>query len=169
MNINRFKHVSAGILCLFNGGKTVLLGKEFRYKLDRYCYSEFGGKQEIGETLYETAFRECMEETGFSLDLKIEQVQEAENSGKYIDYINEKSGVFYRMYYVYLDGKPLVEEIKKNKDSQPKGQYEEMVEFKYFNTRAVIDNYDGRLPGTNIKLFPPMIQRLKVLKRFHKV
>lgn len=161
--MENYRHVSAGILCFFDNKRTILLGKEYRYKMNSYYYSEFGGKQEKGETLYETAYRECNEETGYSLSLTLEMVKEAEMLGNYVDYINHKSSVFYRMYYINIQDKPSPIEIKKNKEKQPKGEYEEMVNYTYFNANEVI-RY-GKLKGTDVKLFPPFFQRLRLLSK----
>lgn len=49
------KQVAAGVLPLFDNGKTVLLGREYRKRYNSYAWMEFGGKHEAGETLAETA------------------------------------------------------------------------------------------------------------------
>lgn len=94
------KTVAAGILPFYDNGKTILLGKEYRKAYGVYNWMEFCGKQELGESLAETAHREAMEESAGMLDITINDVLNAESNGHYIDHFNEKSGVFCRMYCV---------------------------------------------------------------------
>lgn len=161
------KTVAAGVLPLFDGGKTVLLGKEYRKRYDSYAWMEFGGKHEKDETVAQTACRECNEETADTLGITLQQVQEAEELGQFIDYHNPKTDVFYRMYFLYLtQSKPDTELFKIN--SVGKSNVE-MVEYKYFRTEDVLNNVDGVLPDTDVKLYATNCIRIAMLKESEKL
>jgi 8-oxo-dGTP pyrophosphatase MutT (NUDIX family) len=152
----------AGILPLFDNGNTVLLGKEFRPRYNDYFWMEFGGKQESGETLAQTACRECNEETAQVLAITLELVQKAEDDGWYVDHHNASTGMSYRMYVVNITGeKPQPATFK---DSAVGKDHVEMEEWKYFNTTDVVNNEDGKLPGTDTKLYSTMLVRLEKLR-----
>lgn len=151
---------AAGVLPFFDNGKTILLGKEYRKANDEYTWMEFGGKQELGEGLSYTAWREGNEETAFSLGLKLEQVEEAERNGHYVDYLNPKTQTFYRMYCVFLEEKVNLSVIQENaKDSHKV----EKIEWKYFNTVDVI--YNGYLPIPDGKIYSTAKIRYEMLKK----
>lgn len=154
--------MAAGILPFFDDGKTVLLGKEYRSNKNIYAWMEFGGKKENNETLAETACRETNEETGFTLRVTTEQVLYAERNGHYIEYYNEKSNTFYRMYCVIFDvEKPTIETFEKNSLNK---DYVEKVAWQYFKAKDVIYNQDGNLPRTTVKLYDTMRIRLAKLR-----
>ena len=156
------KHVAAGVLPLFDNGKTVLLGREYRKRYDGYFWMEFGGKHEVGETLAETACREANEETAQTLGITLTQVQEAEQLNQYVEYYNPKTSVFYRTYYVYLDQpKPCPKTFEENAIGK---SHVEMVEWRYFNTTDVLNNKDGTLEGTDVKLYETNLIRIAMLK-----
>lgn len=126
----------AGIFPVFDNGKTVLLGKEYRERYDAMLWMSFGGKQDPNESLAETACREFNEETAFVFRLDVQRVIDAENLGHYIDYLNPKTGVFYRMYIVSFSEKPDISEFLKSRQFYP--EFVEKIEWKYFRTRDVI-------------------------------
>lgn len=154
------KIIAAGVLPFFDDGKTVLLGREYRKRYNCYNWMEFGGKHEHEETLAETACREANEETAQTLDIKLEQVQEAEILNHYVDYYNIQTGVYYRMYTVWLDMKPNPELFKVNAVGKSNV---EMVEWKYFNIEDVFNSVDGTLPGTHDKIYSTTCTRLAML------
>lgn len=154
--------VAAGVLPFFNSGKTVLLGREFRERYNLHCWMEFGGKREDNESLAETACREANEETAQSLSITLQQVQQAEQKGHYLDHYNEKTGVFYRMYCLLLGGYQVSPAV-----FQENAQHNENVEkmgWQYFPARDVIYSPDGSLPGVEDKLYNTMMVRLEKLK-----
>jgi 8-oxo-dGTP pyrophosphatase MutT (NUDIX family) len=154
--------VCAGILPFFDNGKMVLLGKEFRKRNESYSWMEFGGKKENEETLAETACREANEETAQTIGITLEQVLIAEKDGHYIDYHNDKTNTFYRMYCIKIEGeKADIETFNINaKNFKNVGK----IEWQYFNSSDVIYNKDGNLPGTEVKLYSTMCARLEKLR-----
>jgi len=164
------KIVAAGVLPLFKtktGKIHVLLGKEYRKRYDNYSWLEFGGKHESNETLAETACREANEETAGTLGITLEQVEEAETLGQFIDYYNPKTDVFYRMYFVYLtQAKP--EPVLFRSNAIGKSNVE-MIEWKYFNLDDVLNNVDGVLPDTDVKLYSTTAIRIAMLKESGKI
>jgi len=154
--------LAAGILPFFDNGKTILLGQEYRKRDNSYSWMEFGGKLENGETLAETACREANEETGGTLGVTIDQVLASEQNGHYIDRYNEKSNVFYRMYCVLFEGEMITpESFKLNSEGK---KHVGKVDWQYFDSKNVIYNLDGKLPGTEIPLYGTMQIRLKKLQ-----
>ena len=107
------------------------------------------------------AWREANEETAQTLRITLEQVLEAERLENYVDYLNPKTGMFYRMYYLYLDAKPEPTEFVFNAVGQ---SHVEMVEWRYFTTNDVLNNQGGVLPGTDDKLYETTCVRLELLK-----
>lgn len=154
--------LAAGILPFFDGWKIILLGREFRERTNSYCWMEFGGKLEEGETLAETACREANEETAGTLGVTLEQVQLAEQNGHYVDHYNDKTNMFYRMYCVKFEGeKPALDSFKENaKHSNDV----EKDEWGYFAASDVVYSEDGWLPGTEAKLYSTMLVRLEKLR-----
>lgn len=155
------KTIAAGILPFSSNGKLILLGQEYRKNYDAYYWMEFGGKQEPGQTLAQTAWREALEETAGTLTITLEQVEEAERKGHYIDNYNERSGVYYRMYCVKMNEIPDPEIIKAN---APGKKDVEKINWQYFNAEDVIYNVDGVLPGDNNILYSTMRTRLEKLR-----
>jgi 8-oxo-dGTP pyrophosphatase MutT (NUDIX family) len=153
--------MAAGVLPFFDDGKTILLGKEFRERYNSYAWMEFGGKQKKNESLAETACREGNEETAGTLNIPLQQVQQAEEDGHYLDHYNDKTGIFYRMYCLKFDQKPLPETFRENAKGKNKV---DKVDFGYFNASDVIWNQDGSLPGTDVKLYSTMQIRLAKLR-----
>lgn len=154
--------LAAGVLLFFDG-KTILLGKEFRKNTDSYSWMEFGGKREGNETPAETAWREGNEETAqtLSIALTLESVKEADRKKEYIEYYNEKSNFFYRMYWIKLNFMPTSDSFVKNALGK---KDVEMVEWRYFPYKDVIYNQGGVLPGTNVPLYSTFCIRLQMLK-----
>ena len=147
---------------IFKDGKIILLGQEFRERTNSYAWMEFGGKLEQGETLAETAFRETNEETAQTLSITLKQVQLAEQNNHYVDHYNEKTNMFYRMYCVKIKGDlPLLETFRENAKHN---NDVEKTDWQYFATSDVVFNKNGRLPGTDAKLYDTMCVRLEKLK-----
>lgn len=141
------KGYASGVLPLFDNGRTVLLGKEYRKVTDENVWMEFGGKNEQGETPAQTACRECNEETAWTLNIQLEQVENAERLGHYVDYLNPRTSTFYRMYCLFLEEKPEISVFEENKRRDSTNVEKE--EWKYFNTRDVI--YENNVvPGEKI-------------------
>lgn len=159
MNI---KTIAAGILPFYDDGKTICLGNEYRKAYNTYHWMEFGGKQEPGQTLAETAWREASEESAGTLNIALYEVEQAEVKGHYIDHFNEKSGVFYRMYCIKVSG-PAPDPLTFKHNSVGK-QSVEKVEWAYFDAKDVIYSPDGSLPGTDHKLYSTFITRLAKLR-----
>ena len=166
---------AAGILIFCSSDSTIgdsttsiLLGKEYRDRYNNYFWMDFGGKNEEGETLVETAFRECNEETANSLNIKFSDVLEAEEKGYYIDYLNKNTNMFYRMYCVKLSDKINIEIITKNvskiRNENPLDNHVEKLEYKYFNAHDVIFSEDGTLPDDEYKIYSTSFIRYKLLK-----
>lgn len=153
--------LAAGLLLFFDGGRTVLLGKEFREKYSSHYWMEFGGNKEGNESPAETACREANEETAGVLDISVEQVREAEQGDRFVDYYNEKTGFFYRMYCVILDKKPAIEEFHHNAIGK---RDVEKIDWCYFPTKDVIYNEEGSLPDTDVKLYSTMCIRIGLLR-----
>jgi len=155
--------LAAGILPFFDNGNKILLGKEYRKRDNTYSWMEFGGKQEKDETLAETACREANEETGQTLNITLQQVQLAEQNDHYVDYYNERTNVFYRMYCIKFEGeKPSPETFRENAKGK---DHVGKIEWNYFNTLDVVYNFNSILPGTDVKLYSTMWMRLEKLKR----
>jgi len=153
---------AAGVLPFFDNGTTVLLGQEYRERDQSYAWMEFGGKRDNDETLTETACREANEETAQTLGITLQQVQLAEDNNHYVDYYNEKTNVFYRMYCVKMSGdKPNLETFRENAKHH---EDVEKIDWQYFNLSDVLNHQDGILPGTSIRLYPTMQIRLNLLK-----
>lgn len=149
-NINSSKK-AAGVLPFFNNGTgfDVLLGKEYRERFNAYRWLEFGGKSDIKEsgeleTLAETAVREANEETAGFLGVTLEKVLTAESRGEFIDYYNEKTNIFYRMYCIKFENKIDLENIQKQVQRTTLENVE-MVDWKYFNADNVIFSEDGTI------------------------
>lgn len=161
-NVPSTARLAAGVLPFFDDGKTILLGREFR-KLpagDNHFWSEFGGKVEKGETLAEAACREFNEETAYTLNLPLSKVLEAEDAGRYIEYYNEKSGFFYRMYCVTIDTKPAVDDYEANRHTSTEvGK----LCWRYFPASAVVYSDNGTLPDTEDKIYPTSLIRIEML------
>jgi 8-oxo-dGTP pyrophosphatase MutT (NUDIX family) len=153
---------SAGILPLFNGEKQVLLGLEYRKRYDDYYWMEFGGKNEEGESLAETAFRETCEETAYSLGITLERVLKAEERQEFIDFLNPDTEMFFRMYLIYVDQIIPIETIRENGKKYP--DHLEKVDWCYFNYRDVIYSDDGKLPGTDYKIYSTSMKRFKLIR-----
>jgi 8-oxo-dGTP pyrophosphatase MutT (NUDIX family) len=153
--------MAAGILPFFDNGNTILLGQEFRERYNSYAWMEFGGKQKKNESLVEAAWREGNEETAETLQITLQQVQQAEEDGRYVDHYNDKTGIFYRMYCLKFEEKPLPEVFRENAKGKNKV---DKVDWQYFNASDVIWNQDGSLPGTEHKLYSTMQVRLAKLK-----
>lgn len=64
---------------------------------------EFGAKVDPGESFVEAARREAHEESNDILNIPLETLEKAERLGDYVDYYNQQSGMFYRMYCVLLE------------------------------------------------------------------
>ena len=153
--------LASGLLLFFDEGRTILLGKEFRKRDSTYSWMEFGGKVEGTESPAETACREANEETAETLNISVQQVQQAEQDGHFIDYYNDKTNFFYRMYCVRLKKKPSTEEFSKNAVGKSNV---EKIEWCYFPSRDIIYNQDGSLPGTDVKLYSTMCTRIGILR-----
>lgn len=151
--------ISAGILPLFDGGKTLLLGKEYRRRYEEMLWSEFGGKQDPGETLAETACREFNEETAYVFRLEIDEVIEAEKNQMYIDYFEPDTNFFYRMYILFFLEKPEISEFEKNRLYQ---NFVEKIEWRYFNTQEILYK-----PG--VKIYKTTRNCLELLKESDKL
>lgn len=152
--------LAAGVLVFC--GDEILLGKEYRERYNSYCYLEFGGKVEPGESFTQAACRECNEETAGTLCLTLNQVEESESKKWFIDYYNEKTNIYYRMYCVKISERHDPEEFKANalgKDNV------EMVSWDYFPAKSVVFNESGELPGTETKLYSTMMVRLNMLRQ----
>lgn len=153
--------LASGLLLFFDGGDTILLGKEFRERYGASFWMEFGGNREEGESPAETARREATEETAEVLNIPLERVLESERRGWFVDYYNGKTNYFYRMYCVLLDVKPDVSEFARcavGKD------HVEKAEWRYFGTRDVVYSEDGCLSGTGDKLYSTLCVRLAMLR-----
>jgi len=157
--------LAAGILPFFDNGKIILLGKEYRKRNNDYFWMEFGGKQEKNETLAETACRETNEETAQTLNITLQQVQLAEQNGHYVDHYNEKTNVFYRMYCLKFEEKPLLESFTENALGKALEGKDDVgkINWDYFNTNDVLYHSNGILPNTNVKLYSTMQIRLEKL------
>jgi len=157
--------LAAGILPFFDNGKIILLGKEYRKRNNDYFWMEFGGKQEKNETLAETACRETNEETAQTLNITLQQVQLAEQNGHYVDHYNEKTNVFYRMYCLKFEEKPLLESFTENALEKALEGKDDVgkINWDYFNTNDVLYHSNGILPNTNVKLYSTMQIRLEKL------
>ena len=156
---------AAGVLPFFDEGRTILLGKEYRAWSNEFCWGDFGGKLEQNETLAECALREAIEETAGTLNITISQIIDAESRGHYVDMFHKNSGLMYRMYCILFEGeKPDIAQFKKNAEIQ-NGAHTEKIEWKYFNTRAVIYNRNGHIPTTKVKLYKPFQRGLNSLKK----
>jgi len=150
----------AGILPLFDDG-TVLLGKELRGRpgqAPRYVWSDFGGRQDRGETLPQTALREFKEETAHYTFPKV-SINQVINA-PYVDHIHRVGS--YRMYFVPLHGaKPSIADIVKNakKAKQKLGHkaHVEKAEWKYVNAQQFLNavKANAPLPGTNEEIYGP--------------
>lgn len=138
--------LAAGILPFFDEGDTILLSKEFLEECGTHFWVVFCGIRQNSESPSETACREANEETAGVLDISMRQVEEAEQRGYFIDYYDEKTDFFYRMYCVVLDTKPSIEKFIQSVDM-------EEDEWGYFPTKDVIHNTDGSLSGTDTKLY----------------
>ena len=153
---------AAGILPFFDNGKTVLLGKEFRDRYNAFFWMCFGGKNEEGETLVQTAVRETSEETAFTLNASLEQVQEAEEKGHFVDFYNKSTNFFYRMYCIKFENKidldVTIEQAKLNND------HVEKVGWNYFNALDVIFSEDGSIPETSEMIYSTELVRYKLLR-----
>jgi ADP-ribose pyrophosphatase YjhB (NUDIX family) len=126
----------AGVLPFFSNGQEILLGKEFRKKSNNFVWNEPGGKLDEGETFARAAYREANEETANGLNITLEQVEEAEQKGHYVDYLNPESNFFYRMYCVFFDEKRDLSIMEENRKKN--SEKVEMIEWKYFKTITVI-------------------------------
>jgi len=150
---------AAGVLPFFDNGTgfNVLLGKEFRERYNSYLWMEFGGKNDKGETLAETACREANEETAGTLGVTLEQILEAESRGEYIDYLNPKTNMFYRMYCVKFPNKIDLENTRReaSKPEYVSKENTEMVDWKYFNANDIIFSKEGEIFGSDddIKIY----------------
>lgn len=153
--------IASGVLPFFDDTKTILLGQEWRENFNAHFWMEFGGKRDHDETLAYTAWRETIEETAGTLSITLQQVIDAERNGHYIDNYNEQSGVFYRMYCVKLSEKPDPELFKVNSVGK---ESVEKINWQYFNTKDVIYNIDGVLPGKDNILYSTMRVRLDKLR-----
>jgi len=156
--------IAAGVLPFFDDGSTILLGLEYRKVYNTYTWMEFGGKKEGDESLAETACREANEETAGTLGLTLEQVLQAERAEHYVDYYNEKSGVFYRMYCVRVGTKPTLAQFEENA-KQRNNEHVEKISWAYFKAFDVIYNKNGILPGTDAKVYSTSQIRLELLKQ----
>jgi 8-oxo-dGTP pyrophosphatase MutT (NUDIX family) len=155
-----YAHVAAGVLPFFHNGQSILLGKEYRKRYNSYAWMEFGGKREGNETLAETACREANEETAGTLHITLEQVQLAEKNGRYVDYHNPKTDVFYRMYCLDFDSAPDIEVFQTNAVGK---SHVEMVEWRYFAAKDVLENENGVLPNTDVKIYETTCTRIRLL------
>ena len=157
--------LAAGILPFFDNGKIILLGKEYRKRNSDYFWMEFGGKQEKNETLAEAACRETNEETAQTLNITLQQVQLAEQNGHYVDHYNKKTNVFYRMYCLKFEEKPLLESFTENALGKALEGKDDVgkINWDYFNTNDVLYHSNGILPNTNVKLYSTMQIRLEKL------
>lgn len=164
MNTHPNASFAAGILPLFDGGKTVLLGKEYRERYNDYFWMEFGGKKELGETLAQTAHREFLEETAETIPLPFSVVESADVKGLFVDFYNEKTNFFYRMYCVLVEGeKPDPSTFLEN----AKGKSDvEMEEYRYFPISELLC---GTLLGTEYKIYPTSQTRIELLKSNQKI
>lgn len=151
---------ASGVLPFFDNGKTVLLGKEYRKTCNESVWMEFGGKPELSETPAETACREANEETAWSLNLRLDQVEEAEKNGHYVDYLNPGTGTFYRMYCVFLDEKIDLSVFHENKKRN--SEHVEKDDWGYFSTEDVI--YGESLPIPDGKIYSTSRTRYNMLK-----
>jgi len=160
-----YNTVATGILPFFDDG-TVLLGKEYRARYASYSWLEFGGKQELNETLAQAAYRETIEETAGTLKITLEDVIHAEKNGHYIDHINPETKVFYRMYFIVVHGeKPLVEMFHLNAGKLENAKKSDIgkVDWRYFDAFAVknCDLGDEKLYSTmKTRLEKPETQEL---------
>lgn len=141
---------AAGILPFFDDGKLVLLGQEFRKRNNSYYWMEFGGKLEPNETLAQTAHREFNEETAQSFHITLEQVELADQKGYFVDHFNEKTGVYYRMYCLNINGdKPSIDTIYRNsKGKSDVGK----IAWQYFETSKVLKNQNGIFSESDVPL-----------------
>jgi 8-oxo-dGTP pyrophosphatase MutT (NUDIX family) len=154
--------MAAGILPFFNNWSTVLLGREYRERTNGYYWMEFGGKVEKGETLAQTAAREACEETSWQLRVPIEELEQAEKDGHYVDHYNDKTNMFYRMYCINIEGDLL--DLQTFRDNVDPSVKVEKVDWKYFPSRDVIFTSDTSLPGTEFTLYDTMSVRLQKLR-----
>lgn len=149
------RKLAAGVLVFFDDGNTILLGKEYRKRYNCYAWMEFGGNLDGNESLLDAACREANEETADVLNINIRQLQTAENKGHFIDFYNENTAVFYRMYCIKLEYKPDIQSFKQNSVGK---KNVEKVEWKYFDTSDVLYNREG------LNLYETMCIRLDKLK-----
>lgn len=167
---SKVKKFAAGTLQFYDDGCTILLGKEFRENYNDFFWMEHGGGHELGESPAMTAWRETYEETAGTTGLTLEEVEEAERKGYFVEHFNEKSGVLYRMYCIKMKGeKPDLEAFRKNARLPEHAEHVEKVDWYYFDARDVIFNQDGTLPGihegTREKIYSTMLIRLDKLSR----
>lgn len=171
---NAFGH-GAGVIPVFDDG-TVLLGKEIRtYKQgplrgQRHAViSDFGGRQDAGETYAQTAYREFIEETahytfgvGSPYNIQLAHVQQAEANGHYADHHHAATGKTYRSYFVRVHGqKPDIRTIIRNaavaRHRLGHRAHVEKVEWQYFDPQALraAPFQNGFLFGANAPLHGP--------------
>lgn len=162
LNIPEGAKPASGVLPLFDQGKTVLLGKEFRSKMNTSFWNGMGGKVEEGETFAEAALRETLEETAYTLKITLEQVLESERKGHFVDFHNPKSNFYFRMYVVIITSEKIDPKVfLENSIGKDKV---EMVEWRYFNTSDLMSSMGGSLPDTEFKIYPTMMTRLAMLR-----
>lgn len=161
MSLPIAKTVAAGVLPFFDNRQTVLLGREYRSFLNTYTWMEFGGKREGDENLAETACREGNEETAGTLNITLEQVLDAEALGNYIDFLNPKSSVFYRMYCLDFPTKPDPELFTTN---AALAAHVGMVEWRYFAAADILSNQGGTIPGSEFKVYDTTCARLDLYR-----
>lgn len=147
----------------------ILLGLEYRERYNTHAWMEFGGGREVKkngelETLAETACREFNEETAYAFNLSLEQVEVAERFGHYVDLLNEKTGVFYRMYCVKFYSSVFIEDIKAKMSDESIYDHVEKIDWKYFDAKDVIFSEDGTLSTEKFKIYPTSLIRLKMLR-----
>jgi 8-oxo-dGTP pyrophosphatase MutT (NUDIX family) len=152
----------AGVLPFFKEWTIILLGQEFRQNIEKSYWMEFGGKPEGDETLAETAFREFREETAQTVNITLDQIKYAEQTGHYVDHYNNKTNFAYRMYCVKInDDMPDIETFKENAKHC---ENVNKLDWKYFVTSDVVFSENGSLPETDHKLYDTMRARLEKLK-----
>lgn len=71
------KPTTVELICRFENGDFLLI-REFRYPINRFCYSFPTGIMDPGETVEEAAERELFEETGLSV-VRIDEILPAGN------------------------------------------------------------------------------------------
>lgn len=118
----------AGVCPVYDDG-TLGLGIEYRTHRrgplkgqTAKVISDFGGAQDRGETLAQTAYREFIEETGHytfgvgsPYNIQLKHILQAEANGHYADHHHVASGQTYRTYFVRVHGqKPSPQTFAKN-------------------------------------------------------